>query len=52
MLCPHIGIRIRHLAAEPPSPAGLLLFCPAVPLWNDLAHLYSNVWDWWVLRAG
>ena len=46
----HIGILMRRLAAEPYSSKGIV-FLLSVCLWNDVAALYSMVWDWRVSRA-
>ena len=47
----HIGILMRHLAAEPRSTAGLL-FPSQCPSGTILLTPYSMVWDWRVSRAG
>ena len=47
----HIGILMRHLAAEPRRTAGLS-FPSQSPSGTILLTLYSMVWDWRVLRAG
>ena len=46
----HIGILVRHLAAEPHSTAGLL-FPSQCPSGTILLTPYSMVWDWRVSRA-
>ena len=51
VLCSHIGILMRLLAAEPRSTAGLLL--PSQYLSGTIwLTPYSMVWDWRVSRAG
>ena len=47
----HIGILMRHLAAEPRSTAGHL-FPTHCPSGTNLLTPYSMVWDWRVSRAG
>ena len=47
----HIGILMRHLAAEPRSTA-VLLFPSQCPSETILLTPYSMVWDWRVSRAG
>ena len=47
----HIGILMRHLAAEPRSTAGPL-FPSQCPSGTILLTPYSMVWDWRVSRAG
>ena len=47
----HIGMLMRHLAAEPRSTAGLL-FSSQCPSGTNLLTLYLMVWDWQVSRAG
>ena len=51
VLCSHIGIFMRRLAAEPRRTAGLLVLylCPSGTI---LLIQYSMVWDWLVSRAG
>ena len=46
----HIGILVRHLAAEPRSTASLL-FSSQCPSGTILLTPYSMVWDWRVSRA-
>ena len=42
-----------HRYTYAPRPAERMTFIPlTVFLWNDLATLYSMVWDWMVLRGG
>ena len=47
----HVGIPMRHLAAEPRSTAGLL-FPSQCPSGTFLLTPYSMVWDWRVSRTG
>ena len=47
----HIGILMRHVAAEPRSRGGLL-FPSQCPSGTILLTPYSIVWDWRVSRAG
>ena len=51
VLWSHIGILMRHLAAEPRSTAGLL-FPSQCASGTILLTQYSMVWDWPVSRAG
>ena len=51
VLWSHMGILMRHLAAEPRSTAGLL-FLSQFPSGTILLTPYSMVWDWRVSRAG